>query len=85
MRCVSTRVLPEPAPAMTIIGPSGADAASRWTGLSPSSTASDEITPASYACSVCDERRYPVAEVSGWSSSSLVGSGSSRHARSRRV
>ena len=51
MRCVSTRVLPEPAPAITIIGPSGADAASRWTGLSPSSTASDEITPASYACS----------------------------------
>src|SRR4051812_1314968 len=51
MRCVSTRVLPEPAPAMTTIGPSGADAASRWTGLSPSRIASEVITPRSYACS----------------------------------
>src|SRR4051794_27624091 len=51
MRCVSTRVLPEPAPAMTTMGPSGADAASRWTGLSPARIASEVITPRSYACS----------------------------------
>src|SRR2546421_8717402 len=36
-RWVSTRVLPDPAPAMTRIGPSGWATASRWTGLSPSS------------------------------------------------
>src|SRR3954451_8754489 len=64
IRCVSTRVLPEPAPAMTMIGPSGADAASRWTGLRPSSTASAEITPASYACSVA-RRRCSVARRVG--------------------
>src|SRR5713101_1323544 len=55
MRCVRTRVLPDPAPATTRIGPSGADAASRCTGLSPASTASVVITPVSYrrpyACS----------------------------------
>src|SRR6478672_8928689 len=64
MRCVSTRVLPDPAPAMTTIGPSGADAASRCTGFRPSSTASDEITPASYACSVA-RRRGSVARGVG--------------------
>src|SRR5262245_21578958 len=37
IRCVSRRVLPEPAPATTRTGPSGAVTASRWTGLSPSS------------------------------------------------
>src|SRR5262245_24050220 len=39
-RRVSTRVLPEPAPATTRIGPSGALAASRCTGLSPSRSCS---------------------------------------------
>ena len=42
MRCVSTRVLPLPAPATTRIGPSGAATASRCTGLSPASSASGE-------------------------------------------
>src|SRR5579884_2256394 len=40
IRCVRTRVLPEPAPAMTSIGPSGATTASCWTGFSPASSAS---------------------------------------------
>ena len=35
MRWVSTRVLPEPAPAMTSSGPSSCTTASRWTGFSP--------------------------------------------------
>ena len=35
-RCVSNRVLPEPAPATTSTGPSGAVTASRWTGFRPS-------------------------------------------------
>src|SRR3954468_18643884 len=34
-RCVSTRVLPEPAPATTSSGPPGWVTASRWTGFSP--------------------------------------------------
>src|SRR4051794_25667820 len=37
MRDVSTRVLPDPAPATTSRGPSTWVTASRWTGLSPSS------------------------------------------------
>ena len=40
IRLVSTRVLPDPAPATTSSGPSGALAASRWTGLRPSRSAS---------------------------------------------
>src|SRR3954468_4678640 len=36
MRCVSTRVLPDPAPASTSSGPPGCSTASRWGGLSPS-------------------------------------------------
>src|SRR5688572_13645843 len=36
MRCVSTRVLPDPAPAMTSTGPSGCVTASCCAGLSPS-------------------------------------------------
>src|SRR4051794_10192046 len=44
MRCVSTRVLPEPAPATTRIGPSGATTASRWRSFSPSRSASAEFT-----------------------------------------
>src|SRR5581483_10260217 len=36
-RWVSTRVLPDPAPATTRIGPPGWVTASRWTGFSPSS------------------------------------------------
>jgi hypothetical protein len=34
MRCVSTRVLPEPAPASTSTGPTGAETASRCASLS---------------------------------------------------
>jgi len=34
MRYVSTRVLPDPAPAMTIKGPSRCSAAARWASLS---------------------------------------------------
>src|SRR4051812_1811996 len=44
MRWVSTRVLPEPAPATTRIGPSGATTASRWRSFSPSRSASAEFT-----------------------------------------
>ena len=33
IRCVSTRVFPEPAPATTSTGPSGAVTASRWAGF----------------------------------------------------
>ena len=40
MRCVSTRVLPEPAPAMTSRGPPGWVTASIWDGLRPSRSAS---------------------------------------------
>src|SRR5215472_5520034 len=39
-RWVSTRVLPEPAPATMSSGPSGAVAASRWTGFRPARSAS---------------------------------------------
>ena len=38
MREVSTRVLPEPAPAITSAGPSGRVTASRWEGFSPASS-----------------------------------------------
>ena len=40
MRCVSTRVLPEPAPATMSSGPSAWVTASGWTGFSPSSSGS---------------------------------------------
>src|SRR4051812_11463461 len=50
MRCVSRRVLPDPAPATTRIGPSGALTASRWTGFSPSrSSAASTISVRSCA------------------------------------
>ena len=39
-RWVSRRVLPEPAPAMTSTGPSGAITASRWTGFRPATRSS---------------------------------------------
>src|SRR5512138_3413158 len=35
IRCVSTRVLPDPAPATTSSGPSRCTTASSWSGLSP--------------------------------------------------
>src|SRR3954454_906011 len=35
MRCVSTRVLPDPAPATTSSGPEGWTTASAWSGFSP--------------------------------------------------
>ena len=38
MREVSTRVLPEPAPAITSAGPSGSVTASRWEGFRPASS-----------------------------------------------
>src|ERR687892_2134005 len=38
MRCVSTRVLPEPAPARISSGPSPCSTASRWGSFSPSSS-----------------------------------------------
>ena len=40
MRCVSTRVLPDPAPASTSSGPVPCVTASRWGGFSPSSSCS---------------------------------------------
>jgi hypothetical protein len=40
IRCVSTRVLPDPAPARISSGPVLAVTASRWGGLSPASSAS---------------------------------------------
>ena len=46
MRWVSTRVLPEPAPAMTSSGPSSCTTASRWTGFSPSSRSESVPGPA---------------------------------------
>ena len=55
MRWVSTRVLPEPAPAMTSSGPSGWVTASSWTGFSPSSSGSSllgEQRPAGPSASV---------------------------------
>ena len=88
MRCVSTRVLPDPAPAMTTIGPSGADAASRWTGLRPCEhrVRRDHSRIVRVFGSRRAARRCSVARrCRAGSSSSLVGSGSSRHARSSRV
>ena len=38
IRCVMTRVLPEPAPASTRVGPAGAETASCWEALSPART-----------------------------------------------
>ena len=46
MRWVSTRVLPEPAPATTRSGPSSWATASRWTGFSPSSRSESAPGPA---------------------------------------
>ena len=44
MRCVSTRVLPEPAPATTSSGPSVARTASRWAGFRSARYCSGEAT-----------------------------------------
>src|SRR5207302_6027240 len=59
---VSTRVLPDPAPATTRIGPLGWVTASRWTGFSPSSqevvskgSGSAVIRPPSYGLAVTAE------------------------------
>src|SRR4051812_2940880 len=43
-RWVRSRVLPEPAPATTRTGPSGALTASRWTGFSPSRSSAASLT-----------------------------------------
>src|ERR1700733_674923 len=48
MRCVSPRVLPEPAPAMTRSGPSACTTASSWSGLRPSTAGGALMTPPSY-------------------------------------
>ena len=47
MRWVSTRVLPEPAPATTSSGPPRWTTASSWSGLSPESAAPDMLSPVS--------------------------------------
>ena len=44
MRCVSTRVLPEPAPATTSSGPSVWMTASYWAGFRPSRQIVADIT-----------------------------------------
>jgi hypothetical protein len=44
IRCVSTRVLPEPAPATTRTGPSVARTASRWAGLRSARYCSGDAT-----------------------------------------
>ena len=62
-RWVSTRVLPLPAPAITRIGPSGADAASRCTGLSPARSVSVSVTNASYRRRT--RVRYLIARLHG--------------------
>src|SRR3954453_9445284 len=51
-RCVSSRVLPDPAPAITSTGPSGALTASRWTGLSSERRSPWIISVSSYKCSI---------------------------------
>src|SRR3954470_4485851 len=62
MRCVSTRVLPEPAPATMSSGPPGCVTASRWTGFrsssSPAGTAISGATlPAPYDTNAVAARR----------------------------
>src|SRR6187401_2505218 len=54
IRCVSTRVLPDPAPAMISSGPSTWVTASRWTGFSPSRRSSSKgaMTTPTYRPSV---------------------------------
>ena len=65
----------------------GCATASRCTGLSPSRM-SEAITPETYTCSAPESREEGPLRVLGdvgLQLSSLVGSGSSRHARSSRV
>src|SRR4051812_13797011 len=72
IRCVSTRVLPEPAPASTSSGPSSWRTACRWGSLRPSrsgSTAVAALTKSRVALrsarrmGLCDEVRTRCAEI----------------------
>src|SRR3954447_15063053 len=70
IRCVRTRVLPEPAPASTSSGPSGCVTAWRCGGLSPASRSStrasgtrSRIRSASEAMGLCDGVRQHCAAV----------------------
>ena len=63
-RCVSTRVLPEPAPAMTSTGPGGSVTASYWAGFSPERSRGRRA------------RTGGASEASGASSASLGGGAS---------
>ena len=58
-RWVSSRVLPEPAPATTRTGPSGALTASRWTGFSPSSSSAPSTRSHVQRTGVRFRRRSP--------------------------
>src|SRR6056297_994331 len=79
MRWVSTRVLPEPAPAITRSGPDGCTTASSWSGLSPSANGDgpdDDVPPSSVARAAASSAAVTVS--AGWgidspnSSSSLM-------------
>src|SRR4051794_4535855 len=72
MRCVSTRVLPEPAPARTSNGPVSCSTAWRWGSLSPSrrgSAAAGALTQARVALhsarpmGLCDRVRESCARI----------------------
>ena len=67
MRCVSTRVFPEPAPASTSSGPVPCVTASRWGGLSPSSSCSARAAlrspPACGGAWVVASAIYPAGRV----------------------
>src|SRR6185312_13254970 len=61
-RCVRTRVLPEPAPATTSIGPSVVSTASRWAGFRSARYCSGDATAISAMLAVVKvfaTRRYP--------------------------
>ena len=64
--------LAAPAPAITRIGPSGADAASRCTGLSPASSVSVSVTEASYRRAYACSCVYPARDFTT-SSRSVTG------------
>src|SRR5947209_20438947 len=65
MRCVSTRVLPEPAPATISSGPPGWVTASRWTGFrSSSSPAGAPISRATLPAAY-DTNAVPISGTAG--------------------
>src|SRR3954451_5752597 len=71
IRCVSTRVLPDPAPASTSSGPSGCVTASRCGGFNPASRSSTaaasgtepRIRSAAEVMGLCDDVREDCAAV----------------------